>query len=102
MEFDAWRPPDASSVQLADRNPVIVLFSPGGQISQVYFHGNPNPPEGSVHLLIGRNETIVIQDAANPQASNPKYFNPSDYGNLQAHGQLVVHRRPSTWHGDDR
>ena len=67
----------------ADRNPIVVMFSPGGQMSTVYWKNAPQTPVGPVHFLIGRNETIAIQDASNPQATNPKLANASDYGNLQ-------------------
>jgi len=83
MDFDAWNPPNNMGNVPADSGPVILLFSPGGQLTTVFWKNGAHAPSGPVHLLLGRNETIAVQDASNPQGTNPKLANAGNYANLQ-------------------
>lgn len=54
VDFDVWRP----SPQFMQAGPVIVMFSPAGNVSRVYSQGTFTEPTGSIHFLIGRNDRI--------------------------------------------
>lgn len=71
VDFDAW---STGAGNLPYSLPVILLFTPGGQVERVYAgNGNFFQPTSTAHFLIGSPETIQALDGAtvNP-ALNPR------------------------------
>lgn len=65
--FDAEALPDAPPA------PVIIMFSPNGQVHQVYVNHIPKVPSQSIFLLVGRRAKITkptIPPNADPEISN--------------------------------
>lgn len=87
-EFDAYNPPPAMAAPTPspDPNPVIVLFSPAGNVELVYSRGGPVVPYSEIHFLVGQSATIAPLDFANP--TGPP--NPRDSRNIQDQSNLWV------------
>ena len=69
-DFDSWK---GTAPITPDASPVIVVFTPGGQVERIYHNGSFTIPNGTVHFLIGRPETIQPLTAGVPNpAVNPR------------------------------
>ena len=53
-DFDAWR----ASPLTVDGTPVVVMFTPGGQVGGLYMRGTVVEPLGTLYFLIGKNDQI--------------------------------------------
>jgi type II secretory pathway pseudopilin PulG len=84
-EFDAW---STGVNQLPLTGPVIVLFTPGGQIERIYpGNGGFFAPTSTVHFLVASPETIQPLQAGVPNTTpNPK----SSDLNLQSPSHLWI------------
>lgn len=68
--FDAWR----IAPQYTDGTPVVVMFSPAGNVSRVYTNGTSVDPPGTIHFMIGRNEQIqtIVGGVLGTAGPNPR------------------------------
>ena len=54
----------------ADKSPVIVMFSPNGNVERIVYQGSSHSPTGNVHFLVGRAEGIQDADSELPAKPN--------------------------------
>jgi len=79
-DFDSWK---GGAPLTPDASPVIIVFTPGGQVERIYHNGSFTVPNGTIHLLVGKPETIQPLSAGAANAA----INPRDAADLNMQDQ---------------